>query len=350
MDPVLVAGCGNAGFAAAMELSSRLDHPVVVVDPEDTMWFRSRYHRALESGTLDPVTLEVQPELSARGVSFRQDRLVDVDPDDRHATFASGNLRFAKLVVAVGAASRPSPTPGDGVLSFRDDLGALLGELSFRTSNRIAVVGGGTSGLHAAAGLACDAGLDEVVLVHGGDRILPSFNEGVSSAVHDLLEDRGVEVRTGARVKDVKDGTLALADGGTEEADLVLWCGGIRPRPLLDDLPLPTTDRGLAVDDCLRVGSENVYAAGDVAAYPEKTMDAYYGFHEARCAARNVARVLKGKDPKAFRLRWHPRSLYLGRGEGGLVVRGRLRRGWIPNLVRRHVVEDGYSHMLRFIW
>jgi NADH dehydrogenase FAD-containing subunit len=349
MDPVLVAGCGNAGLAAAMELASRIDTSVIVVDPEGTMWYRSRYHRAVEAGSLDPVTLEVGPVLSQRGVSFRQDRLVDVDPDGGVATFATGDLRFAKLVVAVGAATRPAPGTGRRILSFRDDLPELLDALESSEVDRIVVAGGGTSGLHAAAALAGDAGVDDVLLAHAGDRILPTVTERAARKAADRLEDLGVTILTGTRVERAAGRKVHLSEG-TVETDRLLWCGGIQRREMLDETTLPTNERGLAVDAHLRCGSEDVYAVGDATWFDGKIPDAYYGFHEARAAARNIARDLKGKDPKQFRVRYHPRSLYLGGGNAGLVVRGRLWTGRTPNWVRHHIVEDGYDHMLRWIW
>lgn len=349
MDPVLVAGCGNAGLAAALELSSRLDHPVIAVDPTDTMWLRSRYHRAVETRSLDPVRLDIPPALKERGVSFRRDRLVEVDPQERRATFGSGSLHFAKLVVAVGAATRPAPGTGRRVLSFRDDLAEVLTALESPELETVVVAGGGATGLHASAALAAEGGVPDVRLLEAGDRILPSFPEPVASAARDRLEDLGVTVRAGARVEDAAGRKIRLGDE-TLVADRLLWCGGVRPRDTLDDLGLPTNEAGLETDEHLRCGSEDVYAAGDVVAREGKVPDAYVAFHEARTAARNVARDLKGKSPKRFTLRYHPRSLYLGHGHAGLVVRGRLWTGRIPRLVRRHLVEDGYDHMLRWVW
>jgi len=77
----------------------------------------------------------------------------------------------------------------------------------------------------------------------------------------------------------------------------LIWCVGVRPDPLVEDLGLPLRNGRLAVDEYLTVpGHPEIYACGDAAAVPDATrpgqttpMTAQHAMRQGRLAARNVA-------------------------------------------------------------
>ena len=93
---------------------------------------------------------------------------------------------------------------------------------------RVAVVGGGPTGIQLAAGLAPRA---SVTLVEVGPELLPDFPAPRAGAPRDLRR-LGVDVRLRAAAASLDPEGLDLADGGRVEARTVLWAAGVEPSPL----------------------------------------------------------------------------------------------------------------------
>lgn len=219
-----------------------------------------------------------------------------LDPARKEVTLASGErLRGRFIVVALGSILAPPPAI-DGAERFvgykfagelddaRARLAALLGAPGTSPpSPAIVVVGGGISGVELAGELAHLARqrppgwrAPKVVLVHGGDRLLPGLTERAGRKAQRHLAAQGVDLRLGARVVRLSAGTAAIQPrgGAVDElpCDLAFWAGGVRPAPALADLGLPRTPAGwLAVGPTLqcfatpRPTLPDIFAIGDAA-------------------------------------------------------------------------------------
>jgi 3-phenylpropionate/trans-cinnamate dioxygenase ferredoxin reductase subunit len=212
------------------------------------------------------------------GVELRLGRtIVALDLEARRATDdRSETYTYERLLLATGGRPRRLPFGGDEVIYFRtlDDyrrLRALADE-----DGRFLVIGGGFIGSEIAAALAMNARSVTIVFPEPGigARIFPAE---LSAFVTDYYRERGVEVLAGASVTAIeREGDnvrLATGDGRTLEADAVVAGLGIEPRvELAAAAGLPLAD-GIVVDDRGRVGGhERVFAAGDVARFPEAAL------------------------------------------------------------------------------
>ena len=105
-----------------------------------------------------------------------------------------------------------------------------------------------------------------ILLLEGGDRVLPTFKRRLSSYAQRELTRRGVEIRLGVLVESADDTGIVLQDGAELATATLVWTAGVRPADVLDQPP-----RRIEVDDHLRVvGARDVYAIGDVAAGPRQ--------------------------------------------------------------------------------
>ena len=212
------------------------------------------------------------------GVDLRLGRtLVALDLEARRATDDRGETyTYERLLLATGGRPRRLPFGGDEVIYFRtlDDyrrLRALADEEA-----RFLVIGGGFIGSEIAAALAMNARSVTMVFPEPGigARIFPA---GLSASVTDYYRAQGVEVLARASVTAIeRDGDkvrLATRDGRTLEADAVVAGLGIEPRvELAAAAGLPVAN-GIVVDDRGHVrGHARVFAAGDVARFPETAL------------------------------------------------------------------------------
>ncbi|MEU3738046.1 NAD(P)/FAD-dependent oxidoreductase [Streptomyces sp. NPDC032198] len=162
---------------------------------------------------------------------------------------------------------------------------------------RLAVVGGGVVAVEMATAWQA-LGSQVTVLVRGDDGLLPRMEPFAGELVTKALTEAGAEVRTGVSVTGVRreNGTVTatLSDGGTLEADEILFATGRAPRT--DDLGLETIgmDPGswLPVDESLRVqGSDWLYAVGDA---NHRALLTHQGKYQARIAGAAITARAQG--------------------------------------------------------
>ncbi|MEV8238055.1 MULTISPECIES: NAD(P)/FAD-dependent oxidoreductase [Nocardiaceae] len=201
-------------------------------------------------------------------------RIASVDRSKQAVTTAAGeNHEYGTLLFATGAApTQIDLSPSPRVIYFRTFADyRMLRELT-ETAEHIAVVGGGYIGTEIAAALS-QQGVkvtfvtsDDVVGSHMFPRSLAAgFDKGFS--------DHGVTVRRGTKVTSGAEASarvqLQLDDGSAVEADGVVFGLGVRPSTDLAEAAGLEVDNGIVVDEFLRTADEHIYAAGDVANYPD---------------------------------------------------------------------------------
>jgi NADH dehydrogenase len=142
-------------------------------------------------------------------------------------------------------------------------------------------------------------------------------------------------VLLGTRLESAEGGTIRLSDGQTFAADTLVWTAGVRPSPLAAESGFPVDERGrVLVDGHLQVvGLPDAWAAGDVAAVPDRTIGglapptAQHAMREGRRLGRNVVASILGGELVPFAWRNVGGVCSLGRYKGvanvfGVKVKG----------------------------
>jgi NADPH-dependent 2,4-dienoyl-CoA reductase/sulfur reductase-like enzyme len=107
-----------------------------------------------------------------------------------------------------------------------------------------------------------------VTVVEAADAPLAgAIGAEVGSRTAGWYDEAGVELRHGLKVASVGPGGLALAGGGSIEADLVLTGVGVRPETTWLEGSGLALENGVVVDERLRTGRPGVLAVGDCAAW-----------------------------------------------------------------------------------
>ena len=273
----------------------------VVADESHPPYSRPPLSKALWKGDDESTIWRGTSDL---GVWLRLGRtIVTLDLAARRATDDQGDTyAYERLLLATGGRPRRLPF-GEDVIYYRtlDDYRRLRALAD--VDSRFLVIGGGFIGSEIAAALAMNARSVTMVFPEPGigARIFPAE---LSASVTDHYRAQGVDVLAGNSVTAIERNRdrirVATGDGRTLEADAIVAGLGIEPRvELAADAGLPVAD-GIVVDDRGRVdGHEHVFAAGDVARFPEAALGGTRRVeHEdhAKSHGRRVGANMAGDD------------------------------------------------------
>ena len=276
----LIIGSGVAGLTAAETLRQRApDDSVAVVGEEPHRPYSRVMLPDVVSGERAPDELFLRPEghLEGKGIAFMPGRrVVSVDPA-AHAVTLDGDERieYGQLLVATGCHPRRLAVPGAEqadvfYLHGLDDAERLRARLA--PGKRVLVYGGGFVAMELA--VACRAAGAEVTAVMRGPGFFHrSLTLSGLAAVSREMAASGVTVFSGRSVVRVraagKRAEAVLDDGVVLPADVLAVGLGIEPNVgFLAGSGLALAD-GVVVDDRLRASAPDIFAAGDVAVFPD---------------------------------------------------------------------------------
>jgi NADH dehydrogenase len=149
-----------------------------------------------------------------------------------------------------------------------------------------------------------------VVLLHGGERILPELSPSLGAFALKKMRRQGIDVRLNAAVTRVEDTAVLLAGGERIRGGTVICTVGTTPGPLLSTLPLATVRGRIVVNPDMSVPDRaGLWALGDCAAVPNSfdhrlsPPTAQFAVRQARQLAQNIVASLSGRAVKPFRYR-----------------------------------------------
>jgi NADPH-dependent 2,4-dienoyl-CoA reductase/sulfur reductase-like enzyme len=272
-----------------------------------------------------------------RDEAFYRDQAIDLrvgtqvtrfDPGAKTVSLASGEvLSYDVLILATGAEPQRPPIAGlDGphVFTLRSlrDADAIIAAAA--GARHVAVVGASFIGLEVAAALR-QRGLDVHVVAPDKTPLAKVMGVEVGNWVRSVHEEKGVVFHLGRQVLGYADGRISMDEGDPVPADIVVVGTGVRPRIALAEAAGLKVDNGVVTDDRLRTSAQDVYAAGDIARYPDpvsgRLIRVEHWVHAER-QGQHVARHIMGDDrpfvdPPFFWSAHYDKAInYLGHAEG----------------------------------
>lgn len=272
---IVIVGGGAAGFACAVELRKLgYDGRLTMLSADaDPPYDRPNLSKDYLAGTAPEEWIPLRDDAFYRAQRIElklSSRVSRLDTAARTVAVGGETLAYDRLLLATGADPVELPIPGfsNGNVHLLRSLGdarALIARASSGT--RAAVIGSNFIGLEAAASLRTRGVEVEIV----SESIVPFarvFGRAVGQFLQQLHEAHGVRFHL-ARTPAAFDGRrLTLDDGSRIEADFVVAGVGVRPRTALAASGIAVAD-GIVVDRTLATAAPGVFAAGDVAAYPD---------------------------------------------------------------------------------
>ena len=274
---IVIVGGGAAGFAAA-DMLRRQDYQgeiVMLSDDAAPPVDRPNLSKDYLAGSAPEEWVPLQPDSFYAGahIDLRLNaHVVGLDVREREVALGGGErLKFDRLLLATGAEPVRPAISGAGpsdvlVLRTLADSRGIIERV--KAARRAVVLGASFIGLEVAASLR--AREIEVHVVAPESRPMERIlGPDLGALVQRLHEEHGVVFHLGNAATALEGGRLRLSGGAVLEADLIVAGLGVRPRIELAQSAGLRIDRGVAVDAMLETSAPGVFAAGDIARWPD---------------------------------------------------------------------------------
>ena len=372
---IVIAGGGFAGLYAAMHFDKRLarraDVEVTLISRENFILFTPMLHE-VAAGDLYPGDIVNPLRRILRHVKFIDADVQAIDLNARRihciASVADRELEFEFDHLLLTLGSETNFFNMDGVRDWsvtmkslsdaallRNRMVALLEEASLQSDEAarrqlltFVTAGGGFSGTET-TGTVNDfvretlryypqlrEELIRVVVVHPGSFILPELGEELGRYAERKLRERKVEVIKGPRVANYDGVVVTLSDATSIPAATLIWTAGVKPSPVIAQLPYEKERGRLLVSEYLAVtGVPGLWAAGDCAAVPVFDTDkfhpptAQHGLREGVTVAKNIEATILDRSLKPFRYKMLGQLASIGHRTGVAMVFGIKFSGFI---------------------
>ncbi len=403
---IVVVGGGAGGLELVAKLGKkfgRQHYDIILLERNQTHIWKPLLHE-VAAGSLDANLDELGYRSHGHRYRYRffLGSLKDIDRENGHVVVAplrdedgseimgEHRIRYDYLVVSVGSVSNDFGVPGVTdhclFLESRKDADLFRQKLlnqCLRVSRtmmvspaadefvRVAIVGGGATGVELAAELYNAAaalrhyGLEvfdesrlKVTLLEAGPRILPALPEKLAEAARAELEALGVTVMTGAQVSEATADGFKTKGGDFIPADLKVWAAGVKGADFLKDIGGLETGRNnqLVVKPTLQTTrDEHIFAIGDCASFVPEGAErpipprAQAAHQMADTAFHNIVALIKDKPLKPFVYKDYGSLVSLSRFTtvgslmgnlvgGRMAVEGRLARFVYISLYRMHLM------------
>lgn len=297
---------------------------VVIIGPESAPPYdRTNCSKSYLQGAMqeDAMPLRSAEFYRQHDIERLEARVTSLDADARAITLATGEtLVYDGAILATGGTPRPLDAPGadlPGVHALRSLGDSRALREAARDAARVVIVGASFIGMEAAFSLR-KLGVEHVTVVAPGDVPFAGvFGEAVGRRIQKLHEENGVTFALGSKVEAITGEARArgvrLESGDEIDADLVLVGIGVTPATDYAEGALERRDDGGITTDASLRAADRVWAAGDIAAFPDPRADRRVRIEHWRLAAQhgrlaadNLVRALGARqgdtreEPKAF--------------------------------------------------
>jgi NADPH-dependent 2,4-dienoyl-CoA reductase/sulfur reductase-like enzyme/nitrite reductase/ring-hydroxylating ferredoxin subunit len=274
---VVIVGGGGAGFAAADMLRREgYDGPVKLISADEfPPYDRPNLSKDYLAGTAPDEWIPLKPPsyYPDQGIDLAvNSRVVSLDVSQKQLRTADGAIHaFDRLLLATGAEPVRLPVPGaqESQLSYLRtyaDCRALV--VKAASAKQVVIVGGSFIGLEVAASLRA-RGLAVHVVAREKEPLERVLGHEVGRFIRELHEAHGVVFHLQDTIIRLEGRRAILRSGTHLDADLLVIGVGVRAATTLAEQAGLKVDRGVVVDEYLETSAPGIFAAGDIALWPD---------------------------------------------------------------------------------
>ena len=299
---VIIIGGGAAGNAAAEMLRREgYDGPITMITADESLPYdRPNLSKDYLAGTAPEEWIPLRPP------DFYREQKIDtltktsvtaIDPKNKQVSLSDGrSVKYGALLLATGAEPVRLKIPGDDLphvcyLRTLADSRRIIERA--KHANRAVVIGASFIGLEVAASLR-ERKIEVSVLGKGSLPLEKVLGGELGELIRQTHEEHGVQFHLRRTPAAIQDRNVQLDDGTILDCELVVIGIGVRPNTALAEQAGLATDNGVVVNEFLETDIPGIFAAGDIACWPDPRAGRIRVEHwvvaerQGQTAARNI--------------------------------------------------------------
>jgi len=276
-DRIVIVGGGAAGFAAAEMLRRKNFAGSIVLLSNDAAppVDRPNLSKDYLAGNASDDWVPLRPDsfYSENAIDLRlKTEVAHIDLGTREIALTDGqHVRYDRLLLATGAEPVRLWIPGSEeapIHSLRSlaDCRAIIERA--QNARRAIVLGASFIGLEVAAALR-NRNIEVHVVAPERLPLERILGPEMGRFVQSIHEEHGVVFHLNETAISIAGKKMKLKGGGVLEGDFVVAGIGVRPRIDLAVKAGIDVDRGVVVSSCLETSAKGIFAAGDIARWPD---------------------------------------------------------------------------------
>ena len=299
---VVIIGAGAAGGAAAEMLRREgYEGPVTLIGADDSLPYdRPNLSKDYLAGNAPEEWIPLRPPEFYREQkidAFTNTTVTSIDPKTKQVTLSDGcSLGYGALLLATGAEPVHLTIPGSDlphVFYLRTLVDSRRIIEKAKTAKRAVVIGSSFIGLEVAWSLR-ERKMEVAVVGRDSSPLGKVLGTEMGNLVRETHEAHGVKFHLGRTPAAIHDRYVQLDDGTKLDCDLVVVGIGVRPNTRLAEQAGIATDNGVLVNEFLETNVPGIFAAGDIARWPDPRAGRIRVEHwvvaqrQGQTAARNI--------------------------------------------------------------
>ncbi len=330
---VIVLGGGFCGITAAKNLENKKEINLTLIDKKSYFEYYPGLHELIAQPNLYKNMIIPFKEI-LKNTNLIHEKVEKVEP--QKVKTEKRTKEFDYLIISAGA-NYPIFIEDRNVFTVTSVENTLKLSKKVRNSESIAVIGGGPIGTEVTGELITKTSGKKITLIHLRNRLLERGPKKASNYAKNLLEENGAEVVLGEKIVEHPPGKFLTDKGKEIEADLGIWCGGIKPNiEFMEGFEdsIYSENGALKVTNKLNLtGHSNIFAGGDLNSIPEEKTAHNAEIH-GYTIAENILRSIKGKNLTEHYPQESPLLISLGSHNGMLTFQDWTLDGYPPLLMK----------------
>lgn len=345
MERVVILGGGYGGLRLLTNLlENRLpDHlEIILIDRNPYHSLKTEFY-TIAAGTAADRDVRINFPKDER-VYYQYGEITDIDVERERVSIGNREIDYDYLIIALGCEDNYHNVPGadqhtESVQTFAKarKTGLAIGNL--KAYGKVSVVGAGLSGIEVASEIRESRPDLNIKLLDRGDTVLPGFDTKIQEYVKEWFDKNDVEVLHCANVEYVEENAVCN-NGVCHDSHVTIWTAGIRPNPLIDELPF-AKDRynKIIINEFYQVPSnKNVFVIGDCAS-STYSPSAQLAQQQGNQAAKVIASIVNGEQPQVpGKIKLKGTLGTLGKSDGFGSLFQRPITGLMPRLAKSGVL------------
>jgi NADH dehydrogenase FAD-containing subunit len=315
---IIIFGGGFCGSTIATNLDKHKEIEAILIDKNPYFEYTPGLPKLIRK-TTTPQKIQVKYIDFLKHVSFVQEQVITIT--SKTVTTTTNTFSYDYLIICPGI-TYPIPfkdTTNLYTLEKNDSVQKLPDTI--RRKHHIIIIGGGVVGVEVAAEIATFFPKKSLSLIHPKDRLIERNSPYASQYAHLYLKNHHVNIIYNEKIKNVNKNTFYTNNGKTINADIGIWCGGIKSdTSFMENFPesVFTQRNTLQVNQYLQLkGYDTIFVGGDITSIPEEKT-AYNADRHADLIYKNILQSMKNKPLKSYRI--IPRFLVISLGKTNGII------------------------------